>query len=406
MRTSLCVATLALVASNAAHAQVVLTEADALARLSADSPRVRSLRVEIDLAKADMAAASRLPNPRLTLNREAVAGVAEDFVLVSQPLPVTGRRTLEARAAEALVRATVLRVDDLERRVRAEVRLAFETLRQRQIQAQELGAMVGDLRELAGVLATREEAGDAAGFDRLRAEREVLDVEADLAAAAVARAQAQAGLAAFFSPPVDPLALTVVTEVGAARPLPAAGELLARAEATRGELLALREEMEAFRLSGQAAARRNVPEPEIVAGVKTSNVGRGDRGSVVSVVAAVPLFDRSRPEQSRAEARERRAAADLEVRRAHIRSEVAALRDIVAARRRAADAYRTAAVGRSDELRRIARVSYDAGERGILELLDAYRSSAAARLRLAELDADVRRAEIELEFATGWESLR
>jgi len=140
MRTSLCVATLALVVSNAAHAQVVLTEADALARLSADSPRVRSLRVEIDLAKADMAAASRLPNPRLTLNREAVAGVVEDFVLVSQPLPVTGRRTLEARAAEALVRATELRVDDLERRVRAELRLAYATLRQRQIQAQELGA--------------------------------------------------------------------------------------------------------------------------------------------------------------------------------------------------------------------------------------------------------------------------
>jgi outer membrane protein TolC len=48
-------------------------------------------------------------------------------------------------------------------------------------------------------------------------------------------------------------------------------------------------------------------------------------------------------------------------------------------------------------------VSYDAGERGILELLDAYRSGASARVRSAALDAAVRQAEIELEFVSGWE---
>jgi cobalt-zinc-cadmium efflux system outer membrane protein len=405
MRTSLCVAALALVGSNAAYAQMVLTEAEALARLSADSPRVRTLRAEIDVAEADAAAASRFPNPRLTLSREAVAGIAEDFWLVSQPLPVTGRRNLEAHAAEALVRATRFRVSDLERRARAELRLAFVSLRERQIREGQLAATVRDFRELADVLAKREEAGDAAGFDRLRAEREVLDVEADLAAAAAARVQAQAEVAAFFSPPVDPLAITVVTEVGAPRALPAGDELVTRAEA-RGDLLALSQQLEASRLTGRAAARRNVPEPEIVAGMKRSTVAGGDRGSVVSVLIAVPLFDRSRPEQARARARERQVGAELELRGAQVRAEVTGLRDIVAERRASADAYRTAAVGRSDQLRRIARVSYDAGERGILELLDAYRSAAAARLRLAELDRDVARAEIELEFASGWESLR
>jgi len=56
-----------------------------------------------------------------------------------------------------------------------------------------------------------------------------------------------------------------------------------------------------------------------------------------------------------------------------------------------------------ERLERIALVSYGAGERGILELLDAYRSGAASRTRQAELDAAARRAEIELEFASGWE---
>jgi outer membrane protein TolC len=48
-------------------------------------------------------------------------------------------------------------------------------------------------------------------------------------------------------------------------------------------------------------------------------------------------------------------------------------------------------------------VSYDAGERGILDLLDAHRTASAARLRQAQLDADARAAEIELEYVSGWE---
>ena len=55
------------------------------------------------------------------------------------------------------------------------------------------------------------------------------------------------------------------------------------------------------------------------------------------------------------------------------------------------------------QIERIAQVSYDAGERGILELLDAYRIGASARVRQAALDLAVRQAEIELEFASGWE---
>ena len=56
------------------------------------------------------------------------------------------------------------------------------------------------LRGLAEVLARREAAGEAAGYDRLRAEREVMEIEADLSAARADRARAQAALAAFFAP--------------------------------------------------------------------------------------------------------------------------------------------------------------------------------------------------------------
>ena len=53
-------------------APLVLSEADAIARLSPDSPRVRAIRSGIDLARADVLTASRWPNPRVYVGRESV----------------------------------------------------------------------------------------------------------------------------------------------------------------------------------------------------------------------------------------------------------------------------------------------------------------------------------------------
>jgi hypothetical protein len=54
-----CVALVALSYSVTAAGQTVLSEADALARLSTDSPRVRAIRAAVDLARADVLAAPR-----------------------------------------------------------------------------------------------------------------------------------------------------------------------------------------------------------------------------------------------------------------------------------------------------------------------------------------------------------
>ena len=405
MRTVVLCAALAavLVPSNAGAQSFPLTEAEALARLSAASPRVRAIRAGIDVARADVLAAGRWPNPRLTFDREAVAGITENMTMVSQALPITGRRGLDVEAASALVDATSSRADDDVRRARADLRLAFAQLVSAQIREREFAASRDRLRGLADVLAKREAAGDAAGFDRLRAEREVVDVDADRAAAATERARAQAAVAGFFADPVDPLRIVAV-EASTMRPaLPPVDALVEQGESTRGELLALRKEIEAANLSRRAADRRRVPEPEVVAGTKSSTAAGGDIGSVITVHASLPLFDRNRPERALAEARAKQAEARVDSFRAMLRTEVAALRAAVIERRETADRYRNAAVDVAGQIERIAQVSYDAGERGILELLDAYRTGASARIRQAALDAAVRQAEIELEFVSGWE---
>ena len=147
-----------------------------------------------------------------------------------------------------------------------------------------------------------------------------------------------------------------------------------------------------------------MPEPEIIAGTKSSSIGGGDIGSVVTVQASLPLFDRGKPEHALATARAVQADARIEAFRQTVRAEITAWRVAVLERRDAAARYRSAAVQSAGQIERIAQVSYDAGERGILELLDAYRTASSARVRQAMLDLAAREAEIELEFVSGWEN--
>jgi cobalt-zinc-cadmium efflux system outer membrane protein len=405
MRTLLvCAAFTAAVMPVSARAQTVaLTESQVVAQLGAESPRVQAARAAVDVARADILAAARWPNPRVTFNHEAVAGVAENMFMVSQPLPINGRRRLEVSAATARVEASSSRAENQISRVRTDLRLAFTDLWAAQERERELVRTRDRLSELAAILARREAAGDAAGFDRLRADREVLDADATRAMATTERVQAQAILTGYLAVPPPPATLEAVKPAPSSTMIPTVDELMARAEMARGDLVALARELDAAGFAEQAAGRRAIPEPEVVAGTKTSNAAGGDVGSIVSVHVAVPLFDRGRPERAAAQARARQARAEADVLRQTIRAQIAAWRAAVVERRAMADRHRAALGAGAEQIERIAQVSYDAGERGILELLDAHRTAAAARVRQVELDAAVREAEIELEFVSGGE---
>ena len=405
----------ALLPAGAGAQSLMLSESDALARLSTDSPRMRAIRAGVDVARADVLSAGRWPNPRVNWDRQSVAGIAENLVTVAQVLPITGRRGLEVQAASARVAASTHRIDDETRRLRGDLRLAFADLQAAQIRERELTTARDRLRELAEILAKRETAGDAAGFDRLRAEREVLDVEADMVVATTERARAQATLAAFFSDVTDTSLLVAVPRSTPVAPVPSVDALMESAEASRGDLLAFGKDLEGARLSERAANRSRVPEPEIFAGTKSSTasggdfgsaitIGGGDIGPVIGVHATIPLFDRARPERALAVAKAAQAEAQATAFRLTLQGHVIALRAAVIDRRQGAERYRAGAVNRADQIERIALVSYESGEGGILELLDAYRIGASARVRQTTLDLAVRQAEIELEFATGWEN--
>ena len=343
MRTCLVRAAIvmALVPAVASAQSLSLTESEALARLSPDSPRVRAIRAGIDVARADVLAAGRWPNPRLTFDRESVAGITEYLTMVAQPLPITGRRDLEVQAASASPRpapaAPTTRCGVCARICGSPSR----TLVAAQTRERELTAARDRLRELADVLAQREAAGDAAGFDRLRAEREVLDVEADLTVAASERARAQAILAGFFTGVADPSQIVAAAgSPSARRSCLRSTRCSTQAESTRGELLRLRQDVDAARLRGCARptaagfpSRRSSP-------ARSRRRSPAATSAACVTVHAVDSAVRSRAARTRARrgARQRRPRRGPSRFRLALRGEIAALRAAVVERRAAADA--------------------------------------------------------------------
>src|SRR5688572_7091793 len=402
MRTRIaCVVLLAVLQPMGARAQVSMTEQEAVARLRGGA-YVMAAEAPIEVARAEALAAARWPNPRASFTREAAGGIAEQFLTASQVLPLTGRRALDMSAASARVEAATRRSDERIARLHADIRLAFTDLWEAQVRERELQQSRDRLQSLATVLEQREAAGEAAGFDHLRAAREVMEVDVDRASAAAERTRAEAILNGYFATPVDRIEAVPVPPSRTA--VPEMDALVTSALAQRPGFMAMQRELDAQAFAEQAALRRRIPEPEVVGGVKGSDAGTGHLGAILGVHVTVPLFDRAKPELAAAVARTGVVRADVLLFRQQLHTEIAVWRAAVIERREIADRYRASVGASVEQIERIAQVSYDAGERGILELLDSYRMTASARVRQATLDAAVRAAEIELEFVSGWES--
>ena len=376
-----------------------ITMDEALSRAEESSPAAREIALGIERARAEIAASGLWSNPEFSLVREESAGVVERFANVSQTFPLTGRLALERDAARSGHSAAQARAKQERIALRARVRGTFVDLLLAQEEARALETGRSQLVELVEVLRVREKEGESSGFDRMRAERELAEVEADQDESRGRLTVARSDLAAAVALPADGLEASGSLEPQG--PLPDT-EVIQRLAATRGDVAALDDEAGRADLLARAARLRAVPDLSLTAGTKTTEAGTPeDRGPVLGVGLSFPIFDRGQGGRAVAAAegalvRARRATlvrlveADIEA--AHAEAE---------ARRRAEEDY--AAHGNPDDLLRIARATYEGGAMRILELLDAYRTVLAVRLRELELHAAARRAEAALGLALGME---
>lgn len=380
-----------------------ITEAQALDLMAAHDQRLRAVRAGIEELRAAQAGRALRTNPTLTFSRESVGDSHDDFFLGRQELDASGRLgrlraagLLAVEAAEATAQHQVVQLQ-------SKVRDAFAVLVLAQDRESVIARSLKELENLLDILRTREQEGEGSRYDRMRGERALAEIEADLAAASAARAEAQGRLAALVGAPDE----TALVADGRTEPVPPAAGMatqVERALATRADLKALTLEAARFQTERLAAGRLAIPTPTLSGGLKRSRVDQQERsGYVFSLDLSVPLFDRGRPAAALAIAQMTGAQARAATLRQLIETEIRVAHAVAEIHRRNAERYRASTSKTGDDLLAVARLGYEEGELGILELLDAVRQALDGRVRALEMTAAARRAVIELDRIVGLE---
>ena len=381
-----------------------MTEAEALRRFERENANLKALSAQIREAQADVRSWSRPANPIVTYSREDAAGTRDEFFLIQQSLPLNGRLGLLRKAGRATVNSVEAETAYTKVQLRSDFRVAFFGLLAAQERITLLEFGVQPLREIARVLGEREREGEGSTFDKLRAERELAEMEAALDRARILLVEAQARLGSFLAFGSNPTSLKATGIFANPAPLPSLEDLTARALSVRGDYLAEQRRIERFRYERQAAKRILIPDPIISAGFKRTTIpGLNDRGYAVSVAVPLPLFDGGKAREARAKAALEQSEAAAAVLRRAAETDVQSAYEALKLYRRIAQEYVRRLGDHGEKLSRISRLSYEEGEQGILELLDSHRVALNSRLQALELDLSAKLAEIELNRAVGEE---
>ena len=182
-------------------------------------------------------------------------------------------------------------------------------------------------------------------------------------------------------------------------------EVVRMALDSRAEIRAETSRLAQLGFEQQAADRLRIPEPVVTGGLKRTQVlgNRNDTGVVFGVAIPLPVFNKGQTEVARLTAEQIRAQARRDILSQQITASVAGAYDVYVARLEALNVFERETRQAGDELLRTARVGYEEGELGILQLLDAYRIGRQTALRKVELQSSVKEIEIELSRNAGYE---
>jgi cobalt-zinc-cadmium efflux system outer membrane protein len=377
------------------------TEASVVQRFLEQSPYSREVRARSAIAEAEARGRTVYANPSFNYSREG-AGLTE-FFQAEQSIPISGRLSLLRQAGASSVRATEAEGAFDLWQARSGVRLAFYQLIASQEREKVYAAAISEIDGVIRILRDREREGEGSKFDRLRTERERAELLAERALAQAATELERGRLLAFLPPDTQISAVAGAIETGLL-PLDSAA-LAQRALSVREDYRAEQRRVEQFRLEQRAAGRLRIPDPVVNAGLKRADVGENQiaKGAVIGVSIPLPLFNRGQADVARFAAEQERAAARLQILSQRIRAEIEGNVRAFNVRMQARDRYRQELAESGPELVKIATVAYQEGEIGILQLLDAYRTQRQAQLRMLEIHAAVKQAQIELERVVGEE---
>lgn len=375
-----------------------------LARLEAlmleTSPAVRSIREATRGAQAAVRTARTIPNPELEVmngnlrkrSNDDSYGNTKSYSL-TQPLDLPWTRFPRVDAAQAGFEAAQAQERASLADLRADLRTAFFDVLRRQ---SELRAAEEDRQLTEGIrkrIALRVDTGEAAKFELVKADAEMLMAQKAAQSALTRTQQARAALRALVGPEL-PERYDIVPgpqDIAVPQSMQVLRDDILQSNPVLQSLRAQARQSE-FRLSEQKALR--LPQVSLRADMGTDP---DYRSRSTGVQMTVPLWDWRGGPVAEAAARLAQSQNDVQaiefglvqrVENAYRQYEIAQAQ---------VGALESGIVRQAENALRIAETAYRAGEKGFLEVLDAQRVYRAARNELITARFELASAWIELE---------
>jgi cobalt-zinc-cadmium efflux system outer membrane protein len=394
------------------------TEADALVAFERGSQPLADARAAEAGARGDLIQAGLLPNPTLNLSAANIPlranppptgngpGWSRNLVTsveLDQQLELGGKRGKRQAQARAALASAVAGTADARRTALFELRTAFWNAvraHQRRLLAEQV---TGRSAETLRIGKVRLDSEDISKADFEKIELEAMQQENDRDDAVAGERSAVANLLALVGPAAPP-SVELRGELAIRPPALDEARLALQAAEARSDIRAARFHAEAARAAARLASAQAIPDVTLGVGYSRSYaVGVGDNPDSMGVTFSVPLplFHRNQGEVARASAEAERADRAASALQARVARDVAAA---MARYRAAADKvarYDGGALQRADRALQVAEKTWRAGDRSLLEYLEAERTWVALRGDYLDTLFELRQAAFELEKAVG-----
>lgn len=390
-----------------------LTLDQAVAASLAQHPLIEAARARVEAARAGRTMTAALPNPVATVwvenagfpGQPLLVGLAkETSAYVTWPFEQLFRRPDRVRQADADIKVADAVAAHTRRQVVAAAVRAFFRVALSQALEDESEENRDRLAQLAAYSRARVNEGVTAEGELLRIEIELDQANTAVVMAEVDLTRSQAELLPYLDPASTPGPLTGLRlsvpddQAGGAEVLPSVETLLARAREVRPELVAAQARVASA--TAAAAYERTMSGRQLGATFGGKQF-EGRTSMIASLNLAVPVFNRNRGGIARATSE--RAATDEDLRWAErtVAAEVQGAHQAAVQLTQQVERLRESFLTRAENVHRYTLGAFQEGGASLLQVLDATRVLADARLTYLKTLLAERESLFTLALATG-----
>lgn len=407
MKRLRCAAAFVSVLASSVAAAAPLTLDSALRRAWDANPAVVEAKAEIEAARAERDAAARVLRYNPTLSAAAGPRYGGDSstvdlgVELSQPIEIAGQRGKRLEAAEAALRTTQRRADELRADVAIQVSAAFFGTLAAEDRVRAAERAVDYARQSSTAARERFEAGAATQIDVNAALVDLGRSQRELLAARQARLQARAELALLLALTSDAeLELSGTLEEGttSSADVPARDEAVRAALTRRPDLLAARAALERARAEASLARREGFPTPSLGVSVERE----ADEQIVQGLLSfELPVFERNQAARGVTNARVTQAETALAALERRAEREVDLALQRLATAREVVAAFQKGINAAAEDNVTLVQEGYRAGKLDLYQLLLIQRDALEARRGYLDALEELANARAQLTRVTG-----